>query len=209
MTLQPEYKFTQGDFEITVLSDGFLTIPGEILVPHGTDEQRAAVLARVDSVDGMVRPKTNIPVVRKGADLIVVDIGAGDKYQPSDGKLTENMKRANVDPTSVTKVVFTHAHPDHIWATLKEDESPRFPNATYYVGAVEWDFWMDPKTSPICPQRCMISPRARSETSAQSKSARSCSSRATRLSLVCELWTRPAIRRDTSRSNSMAKAEGC
>jgi glyoxylase-like metal-dependent hydrolase (beta-lactamase superfamily II) len=142
--VHPPYSFTQGEFEITVLSDGFICIPGDILVPDGTPEQRAATLARVDSSDGMVRPKTNIPVLRKGTDVILVDIGAGDKYQATDGRLAENMKQADIDPMSVTKVVFTHAHPDHIWATLKDDGSLRFANATYYVGGAEWDFWMDP-----------------------------------------------------------------
>jgi glyoxylase-like metal-dependent hydrolase (beta-lactamase superfamily II) len=138
------HQFKQGKFDITVLSDGYITIPGNILVPDGTAQQRATLLSRVDSLDGMVKPKTNIPVIRVGMDLILVDIGAGHRYQPSDGKLTDNLKVANIDPESVTKVVFSHAHPDHIWATLNEDGSLRFPNASYYVGAAEWDFWMDP-----------------------------------------------------------------
>ena len=92
----------------------------------------------------MVRPKANIPMIRKGTDLILVDIGGGRRYQPSDGMLAGNLERENIDPGSVTKVVFSHAHPDHIWATLNQDGSLRFPNALYYVGAAEWAYWMDP-----------------------------------------------------------------
>ena len=40
--------------------------------------------------------------------------------------------------------MFTHAHPDHVWGTLAIDGSLRFPNATYFVGAAEWNYWMDP-----------------------------------------------------------------
>ncbi len=88
--------------------------------------------------------KTNIPVIRKGRDLIIVDIGSGDKYQPSDGRLSDNLDASGIDHLAITKVVFTHAHPDHVWGTLTESGTLRFPNATYYVGATEWDFWMNP-----------------------------------------------------------------
>ncbi|WP_214473412.1 MBL fold metallo-hydrolase [Mesorhizobium sp. dw_380] len=139
----PAYSFSHGEFEITVLSDGFISVPGEILVPDVSTEKRAAILSRIDAPGGVVRAKTNIPLLRKGNDLILVDIGAGHKYQPSDGGLADDLRNAGVDPSAITKVIFTHAHPDHIWATLTES-GLRYPNATYHVGASEWDFWMDP-----------------------------------------------------------------
>lgn len=139
-----DHRFTQGAFEITVLSDGFITIPAEILVPEENPAERAATLRRVDALRGMVRPKANIPLIRTGNDLILVDIGAGHKYQPSEGRLADALAQTGVAPASITKVVFSHAHPDHIWATVDEAGALRFPNATYYVGAAEWDFWMDP-----------------------------------------------------------------
>jgi glyoxylase-like metal-dependent hydrolase (beta-lactamase superfamily II) len=139
------YRFTQGEFEITVVSDGFITVPIDIVAPDGTPQQRAEILQRTgDAKAGLVESKTNIPLIRKGTDLILVDIGSGDKYQPTDGRLSENLVAAEIDAQAVTKVVFTHAHPDHVWGTLAADGQLRFPNATYYVGAAEWDFWMDP-----------------------------------------------------------------
>ena len=138
------YSFTEGEFEITVLSDGYISLPGEILVPDVTPSDRAAILGRIDAPGGVVHAQCNIPLIRKGDDLILVDIGSGRKYQPSDGRLTENLVAAGVDPAQITKVVFTHAHPDHIWATLADDGGLRFPNAAYHIGAAEWDFWTDP-----------------------------------------------------------------
>ncbi|MEX0310939.1 MAG: MBL fold metallo-hydrolase, partial [Tateyamaria sp.] len=46
----------------------------------------------------------------------------------------------------ITHVVFTHAHPDHIWGLLDDFDEPLFYNATYMMGRVEWDYWWDPKT---------------------------------------------------------------
>jgi glyoxylase-like metal-dependent hydrolase (beta-lactamase superfamily II) len=140
----PAYSFPHGDFDITVFSDGFISVPGEILVPDIPTEERAAILGRIDAPGGVVRAKTNIPLLRKGNDLILVDIGGGHKYQPTDGHLAEDLRNAGIDPLAITKVVFTHAHPDHIWATLVEGGDLRYPNATYHVGASEWNFWMDP-----------------------------------------------------------------
>jgi glyoxylase-like metal-dependent hydrolase (beta-lactamase superfamily II) len=138
-------SFVQGEFEVTIVSDGFITVPIDIVAPDGTPEERTEILRRTGDIKaGLVESKTNIPVIRKGNDLIIVDIGSGDKYQPSDGRLSDNLKASGIDHRAVTKVVFTHAHPDHVWGTLTESGALRFPNATYYVGSAEWDFWMNP-----------------------------------------------------------------
>jgi glyoxylase-like metal-dependent hydrolase (beta-lactamase superfamily II) len=147
------YSFVQGQFEITVVSDGYITVPIEIVAPEGSPEERNDILARTGNLrSGLVESKTNIPVIRRGNDLIIVDIGSGDKYQPSDGRLSANLRASGIDTARITKVVFTHAHPDHIWATLTESGQLRFPNATYYVGAAEWNFWMDPDYRNSMPE---------------------------------------------------------
>ena len=47
---------------------------------------------------------------------------------PTAGKLMTNMQAIGIRPESVTKIVYTHAHPDHIWGTLDDfDEEPNFP----------------------------------------------------------------------------------
>jgi glyoxylase-like metal-dependent hydrolase (beta-lactamase superfamily II) len=139
------YSFIQGEFEITIVSDGYITVPIDIVAPEGSPEERNDILMRTGNLGaGLVESKTNIPLIRRGNDLIIVDIGSGDKYQPSDGRLSANLDASGIDAGAITKVVFTHAHPDHLWGTLTGSGSLRFPNATYYVGAVEWNFWMDP-----------------------------------------------------------------
>jgi glyoxylase-like metal-dependent hydrolase (beta-lactamase superfamily II) len=139
------YSFIQGEFEIIIVSDGFITVPINIVAPEGAPEERTEILMRTGNpAAGLVESKTNIPLIRKGNDLIIVDIGSGAKYQPSDGRLSANLDASGIDAGAITKVVFTHAHPDHVWGTLTESGSLRFPNATYYVGAAEWNFWMDP-----------------------------------------------------------------
>lgn len=136
-------KFSFGDMELTVLSDGRLTLPLNVLAPAATPEQLAEVAKRLGWTSGNAEPQTNIALLRTGSEIILVDNGSGSGFQPTAGKLAENMKAAGIDPASVTKVVFTHAHPDHIWGTLAGDKL-FCPNAAYYVGGAEFDFWMNP-----------------------------------------------------------------
>ena len=146
------FAFKHGEFDINVVSDGYLTIPGEIFTPGVEQKQRAEILKRLDTHNGTVYTPTNIPVFRSKNDLILFDVGGGNGYQTSDGRFIQNFKRAGFDAAAVTKVIYTHAHPDHIAATLADDGELQFPNATYFVGAAEWDFWMDPDFSRNAPE---------------------------------------------------------
>jgi len=146
------FSFRHGDFDIGVISDGYLTIPSEIFTPDAAPEERARILGRLDTHEGSVHTPTNIPVFRSKTDIILFDIGGGHGYQPSDGRFLHNLRAAGFDAAAVTKIVFTHAHPDHIAATLASDGTLQFPNATYFVGAAEWDYWMDPDFFTKSPQ---------------------------------------------------------
>jgi glyoxylase-like metal-dependent hydrolase (beta-lactamase superfamily II) len=74
--------------------------------------------------------------------MILVDTGAGANWQPTAGKLGETLSSAGIDPAHITKIVFTHAHPDHLWGVADEGGALRFPNAAYFVAEKEWNFWM-------------------------------------------------------------------
>lgn len=132
--------FDHGEFEVTVVSDGHLVLPTALLAPEAPPAARTAVLERGGSTGAEYEPAANATLIRAGGDLILFDTG-GVGYQPSAGQLSANLAAAGIDPASVTKVVFTHGHPDHIWGTVLADGSLRFPNAAYYSGASEWDFW--------------------------------------------------------------------
>lgn len=139
------HSFMQGDFEVLVVSDGMLMLPLNVLAPEASPEQLSEIAKRLGWTSGNAEASANIPLIKSGTDLILFDNGSGKDFQPTAGKLSENLAAAGIDPASVTKVAFTHAHPDHLWGTLAGDGALRFPNATYYVGQAEWDFWMNPE----------------------------------------------------------------
>jgi glyoxylase-like metal-dependent hydrolase (beta-lactamase superfamily II) len=138
------YRFTHGDCDITVVSDGHIHVPADIVTAGAAPEQRADMLRRLPMAPEGVTAWANIPVVNTGSELVIFDIGGGSRYQPTEGRLQRNLAACGIAPAAISRVVFTHAHPDHIWATLRDDGGLAFPNASYHVGQSEWDFWMDP-----------------------------------------------------------------
>jgi glyoxylase-like metal-dependent hydrolase (beta-lactamase superfamily II) len=142
LALASPYSFKHGAADVTVVSDGHLVLPIGVFGPDAPPEALKAILAAAGATGNEIQVPANVTLIKLGADLILFDNGSGSEFQPSAGKLIENLKLAGVDPAAITKMVFTHAHPDHIWATVNSGGSPNFPNAVYYCAAAEWDFWM-------------------------------------------------------------------
>ncbi len=77
---------------------------------------------------------------------MLFDVGSGPDFMPTAGKLLEAFEALGLTPEDVTHVLFTHAHPDHLWGLLDEFDEPLFANAEYMIGAAEFDYWMNPDT---------------------------------------------------------------
>ncbi|MBK5570817.1 MBL fold metallo-hydrolase [Ensifer sp. 2YAB10] len=146
------HRFRHGSFDISVVSDGFIMLPVNIVLPDATAEERPEIMRRLGGTPEKAPFHTNIPVIRSGGDLIVVDDGSGNHFQDSAGKLNANLLAAGIDPSAVTKVVLTHAHPDHAGGTVGADGKLNFPNAQYFVSEAEWQFWTDPNFEKVMPQ---------------------------------------------------------
>src|SRR5262245_40004331 len=145
----PLYSFAHGAFEITVVSDGHFVLPPPgvaadvgFLYPDTPRQELAAFLPSVGLSIERVQLPNNVALIRAASDLILVDTGAGSSWQPTSGKLAENLEAAGIDRAAITKVVFTHAHPDHLWGVADDSGALRFPNASYFVAENEWNFWM-------------------------------------------------------------------
>ena len=89
-------------------------------------------------------------LVRTGERVVVVDAGLGtidnDKY--SGGRFLDSLAGHGVTPDTVTDVVFTHLHFDHVgWATQRGEIV--FPRATYRMHAADWAHFVDsPQADP-------------------------------------------------------------
>lgn len=133
-----------GDLEVLLASDGYFVLPmGFLVAPEAPKSERETVLKVAGQGGEQLQLPNNVTVIRKGSDVILVDAGTGPRHQLSAGKLAENLGAVDIQPAAITKVVLTHGHPDHLWGVLDADDSPNYPNAIYFVLAVEWNVWAD------------------------------------------------------------------
>jgi len=135
------YAFRHGAFDVTVVSDGHLVLPTTFLAPDAPPPERDAILKAAGQTGEQYNSPTNITLIRTSSDLILIDMGSGDRFMPTAGKLWDHPKAAGNDKAKVTKVVFTHGHPDHLWGTVDELDDLVIPDAAFYVASAEWDFW--------------------------------------------------------------------
>lgn len=135
-----------GAMKIDVLSDGNLRLPVSGVIPSAPKDEVAALLAKYKLPTDTLEPDCNLTLLRDGERTILFDVGAGPNFMPSAGKLADALEAIELDPADVTHVVFTHAHPDHLWGLMDDFDEPVFPEAEYMISKAEWDFWIDPAT---------------------------------------------------------------
>lgn len=137
------YRFRLGRFAITVVSDGNLVIPASTIGVNADPEEVRAFL-EANYLDPDVNySHTNHVVVDTGEARVLVDVGSGVRFQPSAGRLLDNLAAADIDPDAISHIALTHAHPDHVWGMLDDfGDEPRFPEASYVMAAAEYDWWM-------------------------------------------------------------------
>ena len=85
------YAFRHGRFEVTVISDGHLVLPTSFLAPDAPPAERGALLKAAGETGTQYNSPTNITLIRTASDLILVDMGSGDRFMPSAGKLWDNL----------------------------------------------------------------------------------------------------------------------
>jgi glyoxylase-like metal-dependent hydrolase (beta-lactamase superfamily II) len=151
LALAGPYSFKQGAYDITVVSDGTLLLP-LALFPDAPPEELKAMLKPMMQGEDQAQFEASPLLLKSGSDVILMDTGSGTGFQPSAGKVAESLKAAGTDAAAVTKVIYTHAHPDHCWGTLGADGKPIFSNATFHVAEAEWNFWMAPDLASKMPK---------------------------------------------------------
>lgn len=139
-------SLTMGSTQIDTLSDGTLTLPGDFILGGMPQDEMKAIVAKYGLPTDALTPPCNVTLLRDGTNTVLFDVGAGSDFQPSAGKLLEAFDALGLTPDAITHVLFTHAHPDHLWGLLDEFDEPLFPNAEHMIGAAEFAYWTDPAT---------------------------------------------------------------
>ena len=144
------YALKVGAIDVMVISDGVVTPPAESMATNADPAARAAWL------DDMFLPHDafdwalNEVVVRSGSQTILIDSGLGVEVPdfPRAGHLVHRLEAAGIDLGSVTDVVLTHMHFDHVGGLLVDGVKDRLrPDLRIHVAAAEVKFWASPDFS--------------------------------------------------------------
>ncbi len=131
---------------VSTLSDGYLSLPPDMIFGDAPQDELKDLLERYQTDLSSYEPECNVTLYSDEERNVLFDVGAGPDFMPTAGRLVNALDGTGLSPDGITDVVFTHAHPDHIWGVLDDFGDPLFLNATYHFGRGEWDYWWDPAT---------------------------------------------------------------
>lgn len=136
------FRFSVGQARLTILSDGYFTVPISGVGVNADPAEVQTFLEQHFLSPEIGYSHTNHLLIENGDAVVLVDVGSGHRFFDSAGRLMANMEAAGIDPGSITHVVITHAHPDHIWGIRDDFDEPLFPDARYFLGQAEHAYWM-------------------------------------------------------------------
>lgn len=134
-------KIALADSNIIVLSDGYLELPADFIFHDSIAKDERDAFANKHGLSSPFKPPCNVTLWQVDDKLVLFDTGAGSNFMSSAGQLLADLETAGIDPADITDVLYTHAHPDHLWGLLDDFDDLAFPNANYFMNSLEWDFW--------------------------------------------------------------------
>lgn len=142
-----------GTGQLSVVGDGAMTLPVNFQFPDDALREQAMALLRDHgmSTEERISP-LNVTVWQSDERIVLFDTGAGTRFLDGTGLLLDALAEIGVDPYDVTDVVFTHAHPDHLWGVLDDFDDLAFPDAVYHMHGTEFDYWMSDNTLADTPE---------------------------------------------------------
>lgn len=137
-----------GSTAVTAINEAVVNKRVENIITAPENEWRSEIQA---GPDGEIKLSQAVAYVNIGGVSLLLDCdyddaGPESRYQAPVYKrfpgMSKGLELIGVEPESITHVLLSHSHPDHIMgATIIRDgrRIPRFPNATYYIGRADWE----------------------------------------------------------------------
>lgn len=145
------YALQVGDIDVLVISDGVLPIPAHVLAHNVEPAVLDGWLDEQFLPHEVAEWPLNVLVVRSGDQTILVDAGLGmdpNLKLEKAGRLVQRLEAAGIALDSITDVVVTHMHMDHIGGLTIDGTHERMrPDLRVHVAAAEVEFWKNPDFS--------------------------------------------------------------
>ena len=149
----PAPMLTVGSITIIPVSDGSFMPPVARIFPAVSAEQWEPLKEYLNS-DGTIPLNFGAFLIREGDAWTLVDTGFGNRPRSYGGRLLDELQKTTIQPADISRVIFTHLHPDHIgWTTIDRDGRPEilFKNARHMVQRRDWEHFMQPAVKEAQP----------------------------------------------------------
>ncbi|MDR1545546.1 MAG: MBL fold metallo-hydrolase [Deltaproteobacteria bacterium] len=131
-------KITVGELTVTAFQDDSGRFGYGVFAGAAKEAlQKAVESAGLEAKAGLPRV-VNAFLVEGPFGKVMVDAGNG----PRGGRLAQLLEAAGVDPSTVTTVLLTHFHGDHIGGLRDGEGRPLFPNAQALADENEPAYWL-------------------------------------------------------------------
>jgi glyoxylase-like metal-dependent hydrolase (beta-lactamase superfamily II) len=146
------YALRVGQIDVLVISDGVLPLPADTLATNADPAELAAWLDDMRQPPDVFKWQLNVAVVRSGGRTVLIDAGIGAElpknFPQSAGLLARRLTAAGIDPASLTDIVITHMHVDHVGGLLADSLGGGLrPDVPIRLAAAEVEFWTSPDFS--------------------------------------------------------------
>ena len=144
------YALRVGEIDVMVISDGVLPITTVTMSTNAAPADLSAWLKDMYLPQEIIDWPLNVAVVRSGGKTILIDSGLGTEFPdfPRAGQLAMRLDAAGIDPASVTDVVLTHLHMDHIGGLLVDGLRNQLrQDLRVHLASAEVEFWEAPDFS--------------------------------------------------------------
>lgn len=147
------HKFKVGDIDVTTVFDGAIAREHDAgFVKNASVDDVKAALRKAGLPDDKVPNVYTVTFVTLAGRTVMFDAGNGPGGAPGSGLLAENMKAAGIDPASLSAIVVTHFHPDHIFGLMTKENEQIYPRTEIVVPEAEYAFWADPAVIEKLPE---------------------------------------------------------
>jgi glyoxylase-like metal-dependent hydrolase (beta-lactamase superfamily II) len=143
------YRVMLGNFEITALSDGTVSLPVSNILTN-TSRAKVENILEKSYLSSPLETSVNAYLINTGEKLVLVDTGAAGLFGPTLGHLGESLKAAGYSPEQIDEVYITHLHGEHVGG-LMVGGALAFPNAVVRVDQRDVDFWLSQANMDAAP----------------------------------------------------------
>jgi glyoxylase-like metal-dependent hydrolase (beta-lactamase superfamily II) len=141
------YAVKVGDIDVLVISDGVMPIPAVTMAANAAPTDLSDWLGYMYMPPDTFDWPLNVMVARSGEQTILIDAGLGIQFPgfPRTGHLPQRLASAGIDLASITDIVITHMHMDHVGGLLVDGVKEGLrPDVRIHVNAAEVAFWEAP-----------------------------------------------------------------